>query len=188
MPWFIRSVRVYCAFFLAVQELRREQNDYPISRNSPSFRKAEASLMFVVQVWSLHELGWTWVSVVSYVLFLCSAGELHKVRHSILSAGDGTQGLHHPGLHHRSLAQQLPTDVRYERWWPWALQDTPKSLHASGIWINTCLLPFQVTWGGKSRITWMKSGLLLPGISVSLVGRVVGCCQPWRCSPCQVQV
>lgn len=54
------------------------------------------------------------MSVVLYMLLLCSASELYGVRHSILSARDGASGLHHTGLHHQSLAQKLPTYVRYE--------------------------------------------------------------------------
>lgn len=60
----------------------------------PLFRKAKESLMFVIWIWSLHELGRIWVSVVSYVLFLCSANEPYVVRHSKLRAGDGVWGIH----------------------------------------------------------------------------------------------
>lgn len=59
--------------------------------------------------WSGYE-----VSVVLYLLFLCSASELYGIRHSTLSAKDGTLCLHHSGVHHQVLAQQLSTHVRYD--------------------------------------------------------------------------
>lgn len=130
--------------------------------------------MFVIWIWSLHEVGWIWVSVVLYVLFHCSANEPH-VRYSKLRARDGAWG-----IHLCQASSSVPCPVAAHLCWVW------KKIALSSMvcpQIPPCLGDMNhllaILWEyleGKSRISPMKSGLLLLGSSVTLADWAVGCC------------
>lgn len=123
--------------------------------------------MFVIWIWSLHELGWIWVSVVLYMLFHCSANEPHVVRHSKLRARDGAWSIH---LYQASSSVSCPVAAHLCCAW-------------TKIALSSMLCPqippclgdmnhlLDILWEyleRKSRISPRKSGLLLPGSSVTL--------------------